>query len=315
MFRRQRTNGRQPLADRLGNLARVPAGPDAGAVDAASAAVDEDALDHQVEVVLPAIDLIVAEQNLREARAVRLHTRIAAVAIDRGCAAEDEAAGAGVEHGRADVARRPDRWRSRRRGMPASKNAAAMRYGVHGSCGPGFSTRPHLHRDDRQPQRVHARRVRRQDQTEHRALHLVTDRNAALLTVPGREHVEREPARQRLEDVAHLAQHERVLLHVRAAHALGESRARRLRVDELVGGLRAIAHGERGVHVQLAGPADARDQIVDRDLAQRVARALGLARVALDQSAVGAADSGNRLPGREVHDLVHFHAGVGFAPT
>jgi hypothetical protein len=28
------------------------------------------------------------------------------------------------------------------RGIPASKNAEAMRYGVHGSCGPGLSTRP-----------------------------------------------------------------------------------------------------------------------------------------------------------------------------
>ena len=26
--------------------------------------------------------------------------------------------------------------------MPASKNAEAMRYGVHGSCGPGLSTSP-----------------------------------------------------------------------------------------------------------------------------------------------------------------------------
>ena len=28
------------------------------------------------------------------------------------------------------------------RGTPAWVNAAIMRYGVHGSCGPGFSTRP-----------------------------------------------------------------------------------------------------------------------------------------------------------------------------
>ena len=63
------------------------------------------------------------------------------------------------------------------------------------------------------------------------------------------------------------------------------------------------------------GATDAGDQLVDRDLSQRVARALRLARVALNQPAVRAADTGDRLAGREVHDLVDFHAGVGFAPT
>ena len=126
-----------------------------------------------------------------------------------------------------------------------------------------------LHRDDRHPQRVHARRVRRQHETEHRALRLIADRHAALLALAGREHVERQAARQRLEDVAHLAEHERVLLHVRAAHALGQPGGRRLRVHELVGRLRAVAHRQRGVHVELAGLADPGDQVVDRDLAQR----------------------------------------------
>ena len=40
-----------------------------------------------------------------------------------------------------------------------------------------------LHRDDRQPQRVHAGRIRRQHQPEHRALRLVADRHAALFAV------------------------------------------------------------------------------------------------------------------------------------
>ena len=155
---------------------------------------------------------------------------------------------------------------------------------------------------------MHTRRVRRQHETEHRTLRLIADRHAALFALAGREHVERQPARQRLEDVAHLAEHERVLLHVRAAHALGQTRGRRLRVDELVGGLRAVAHRQRGVHVELAGLADPRDQVVDRDLAQDVAGALRLARVALNQPAVRPADLGNRLAGREVDDFVHFHA-------
>ena len=50
------------------------------------------------------IDLIVAEQDLGEARPVRLDARIAAVAIDGRRAAEDQAAVAAVEHGGADIA-------------------------------------------------------------------------------------------------------------------------------------------------------------------------------------------------------------------
>ena len=42
--------------------------------------------------------------------------------------------------------------------------------------------------------------------------------------------------------------------------------------------------GQRGVRVELAGLADARDQLVDRYLAQHVARALRLAHVALDEA-------------------------------
>ena len=145
-------------------------------------------------------------------------------------------------------------------------------------------------------------------------MRLIADGDAALLALAGREHVERQAARQRLEDVAHLAEHERVLLHVRAAHALRQPRGRRLGVGELVGGLRAGPHRQRGVHEQLASLADLRDQIVNRDLAQDIAGALRLARVALNQPAVRPADLGNRLTGREVNDLVHFHAVVRLAP-
>ena len=82
-----------------------------------------------------------------------------------------------------------------------------------------------------------------------------------------------ETARERRQDVAHVREHERVLRHVRAAHVLGQAGRRRLRADELVGRLRAVAHRQRPVRVQLAGLADAGDEVVDRDLAQRFARA------------------------------------------
>src|SRR4030095_2400180 len=97
------------------------------------------------------------------------------------------------------------------RGTPAWKNASAMRYGVHGSWGPGFSTSPICsgitgsHRVGTPGQvggrsRPHTGRVGRQHRPDDRALRLVADGHAALLAEAGREHVEGEPARQRVED-------------------------------------------------------------------------------------------------------------------
>src|SRR2546425_8078952 len=82
----------------------MAAHPDAGAIDAAPPAVDEHAVDHHVEELLPAVDLVVAQQDLRKARAVRLDPRVATVSIDRGGAAENQVPPATIEHRGADVA-------------------------------------------------------------------------------------------------------------------------------------------------------------------------------------------------------------------
>src|SRR4029079_11784466 len=95
---------------------------------------------------------------------------------------------------------------------------------------------------------------------------------------------------------------------------LGQPGRRRLRVRELVGRLRAGPHRQRGVHVQLARLADPGNELLDRDLAQDVARPLGLACVALNETTVRATHSRNRLTGREVDDFVHFHAVVRLTP-
>jgi len=88
-----------------------------------------------------------------------------------------------------------------------------------------------------------------------------------------------------------------------------------LRVDELVGRLRAVADRQRRIQVEIAGTARAIDQVVDRQAAQHVSGALGVAGVALDQSTVGAADARDRLAGRKMHDRVDVHARVGLAPA
>ena len=61
----------------------MPAGPDAGAGDARASAVDVDRVEHQIEVFLPVVDHVVAEEDLRKARSVSLHARVAVIPFDR----------------------------------------------------------------------------------------------------------------------------------------------------------------------------------------------------------------------------------------
>ena len=104
ILRRQRHDRPDLRRDRLGDLLPVPRHPDAGAVDAAASAVDEDAVGHQVDVLLPLIDHVVAEDDLAEAGTVSLDSVISLILLDRCRSAEDQALRAMLEHRRADVA-------------------------------------------------------------------------------------------------------------------------------------------------------------------------------------------------------------------
>src|SRR5215471_16028428 len=81
----------------------MPARPDARTVDAPAAAVHVNAIDHNVEVLLPLIDLVVAEEDLAEPGAVGLHPRVALILLDSRGAAEDQAPRTLLEHRGADV--------------------------------------------------------------------------------------------------------------------------------------------------------------------------------------------------------------------
>src|SRR5882724_10228842 len=91
IFGRQGLNRADLLGKRLRDGLGVTWDPDPRAIDAAAAAVDEDAVGHDVEVFGPVIDFVFAQDNLAEARPMRLHTRIAFVLLDGGRAAKDEA--------------------------------------------------------------------------------------------------------------------------------------------------------------------------------------------------------------------------------
>ena len=217
--------------------------------------------------------------------------------------------------------RAPRRRRRRGRGRSRSPRAA---------CRPGRTLghavrRPRLlrarlehqadlHRNDRQPQRVHAGRVRRQHHAEHRRLRLVADRHAALLAVAAREDVEIEPAREESRILSMLRARS-VLLHVDRHMCSGRPVVADCMRTNWSGVCVPSPSGSSAFGVELAGLLHACEQVVDRDLAQHVARGLRVAHVALDQAAVGPADLGQHLAGREVDDLVHFQALVRLAPA
>src|SRR5262249_37596648 len=161
------------------------------------------------------------------------------------------------------------------------------------------------------PQRVNARRVGRQHQTNDGTLHLETGRNLALYPEAIREHASVEAAGQRRENPSHLGEDEFVLLHVRPRHSLRQTGGCRPGPPDPPGGLWAAAHRERGSLVAPARRADATDQLFEGDVAGDVPRALSLACVARDEPAVGPAHSRDRLAGGEVNDLVDLEARVG----
>src|SRR4051794_30299961 len=77
----------------------MPRSPHARGVDATTAAVGVDAFHHEIEILLPLIDDVVSEQNLRPAWSVRLDFRIAGITLYSLLAAEDHAAVTGVQQG------------------------------------------------------------------------------------------------------------------------------------------------------------------------------------------------------------------------
>ena len=163
---------------------------------------------------------------------------------------------------------------------------------------------------------MHARRIRRQHRRKHRRLRLVAHRDAAaFFAIAAAEDLEIEPAREALQNLRHVLEHERILRHVRAAHVLGQAGAGRLLVHEIVRRLRAVAHRQRAVLVEIGRLAEHRDQLVGRKAEQGIASLLCLPHVALDDPADRLAHLGNRLAGREVIHLGDFERVVRLAPA
>src|SRR5687768_2860734 len=63
MFRRQRLNLGKSLCQRIRYFPGMPAYPDSRTADTTTAAVQKDAVEHQIEMLLPIVNLVVSQQD------------------------------------------------------------------------------------------------------------------------------------------------------------------------------------------------------------------------------------------------------------
>ena len=285
------------------------------AVDATAAAVQVDAIDHQVQVFFPVVDDVVAQQDLGKAGAVDLDSRVALVLLDGLSAAEHHRPLAGGQQGPAGIVAAGVQ-RERFGGNPGGDQGGDNAVRSPRFLRTGLQDQSELQRHGGQPQRVHAGRVGRQHGAQHGRLGLIADDHAAIFQAPAPgQNLQRQAAGQAVQDLPHVAEHEGILRDVGAAHVLRQSGAGRLLADEILRRLHAVAHRQRPVFVQVGGLTHTLDQVVAGDLPQDVAGLLGPAHVPLDDTSVGLADPGDRLAGEEMLDLVHFQRLVGLAPA
>ena len=104
VFRRQRRNRPQSRGYCLGNRSCMSRCPDTRAIDAPPPTIRQYAVNHQVDIVLPVINLVLTNQNFAESWPMNLYPRIRGVLLNRGGSAEDQAACGVVQHRSTDLA-------------------------------------------------------------------------------------------------------------------------------------------------------------------------------------------------------------------
>ncbi len=229
------SDGANAGGDGLGDLASMPGGPDAAGVDTTAAAVDENTFHHHIQKLFPAIDTIVTDQNLRKTGSVNLHTRVAGVLVNGFLAAENHASSATRQD------RTPHIMSAGVQGHDLRRNARCDKcrrdpVGRPRLLGSRFEHQPHLQRDHRQPQRVHAGRIGRQNGTQYRRLGLITDHDiSGFHAVTARQNLRIQTACQGIQNLGHVSQHKAVLGHVAPAHVLRQAGGRRLLKNKVVG--------------------------------------------------------------------------------
>ena len=181
----------------------------------------------------------------------------------------------------------------------------------------GLEHQADLHRNDRQPERVHAGRVATAAPCRAPATGLVADRHAAGLDAVAARRGCSDPGRASGSRGScpcwsstkwffsmlnlHMCSGRPVVADCMRANWSGVC-------VPSPSGSSALAYRSPAFFIIC-------EQLLDGDLAQHVAGPLGVAHVALDQAAVGPADLGEHLAGGEVDDLVDLEALVRLAPA
>ena len=110
---------------------------------------------------------------------------------------------------------------------------------------------------------MNAWRIGWQDGAQHGRLRLITHHDTPRLdAITARQDIQIESSRQRIEDVGHVLEHKRVLLHVRQAHVLGQPRGGRLLMRELRWRLLPIADRNSPFGVMVGGLCQAVHQVI-----------------------------------------------------
>ena len=289
-------------------------GPDARAVDAAPAAVDQHAVHHQVQDVFPVVHLVVADQDLAEPGTVDLDRRVGLVPLHRGGPAEDQASGAVADHGGSHFPA-PRIERDGLLGNACLKEGLGHAPGRPGLLGTGLQNQSDLKRDHRKPEAVDAGRIGGEHHAQHRSVGLVAAHQSSFFSIAATQHIQIQTSRQRAQDIADLVQHVPELGHVHAAHVLGKARGGRLLPDELLGSLSPLSQRQLGRREQAAGLLDPGQKLLGREFAQHLAGPLRTAHVPGHQAGIGLADLGHGLSGGEVDHLLDFQALVGLSPA
>ena len=262
-------------------------GPDAGRVDTTPAAVLVNTVDHQVEIILPAIHDIITQQNLTEAGPVCLHVGITFVFVNRLLATEQHDSLTEFGHRRTHIVR------TRVHRNTFTGNACLTEGFGHPIGCPWFRRtrlqhQANLHRQDRHPEGMYARRIRRQYQTEHRRIGLVAHHHAPFFfAVTPCENIEGQAARQRIQDLIHVFQYERDLFHVAGTHPLGHPGAGGLNPAEFLGSLSTVAQRQFRRHVEVGSFFADLQQFGNRDFPQQITGPLCFPHVHFHQARIG----------------------------
>ena len=234
------------LGKRIGNFSGVSGHDHRRGVDATAAAVVGNRGRHQVYELRPALDLVLADEDLAEARAVHLDGRVVGVLRRGAFVAEDQSPAAAAQDLRGAFMVgwiEPERLR-RTAGRDEGLDDPVGRPGLFPAR---LQDHGYLQGNGRQPKRIHPGRIARHNQPETRGCGVEANPRARLFAQAAIEDSEVEATRQAVQNGPHLPQSRGDLLHVPPHHDKGQTACRGEGLDILLGRLRValVAQGQR----------------------------------------------------------------------